>query len=116
MRVGVSLALARELLLLLYFGPEFRVSGYCLLGVYRLYVCDLFFCRHFHYIPEVAAAFMWCAPALFTHALPYYYPFYLSILLTDRAWRDDARCADKYKEYWTAYCKKVPSKIIPGVI
>lgn len=73
-------------------------------------------CRHFHYIPEVAASFMWCVPALFTHALPYYYPFYLSILLTDRAWRDDARCADKYKEHWAAYCKKVPSKIIPGVI
>mmetsp|Transcript_81234 Transcript_81234/g.159431 ORF Transcript_81234/g.159431 Transcript_81234/m.159431 type:complete len:443 (+) Transcript_81234:48-1376(+) len=72
--------------------------------------------RHFHYIPEVAASFMWCAPALFTHPLPYYYPFYLSILLADRAWRDDARCADKYKEHWEAYCKKVPSKIVPGIL
>jgi 7-dehydrocholesterol reductase len=61
---------------------------------------------------------MWCVPGLFTttHLMPYFYPVYLSILLVDRAWRDDARCADKYGEYWTAYCKKVPSKIIPGVI
>ena len=72
--------------------------------------------RHFHYIPEVAASFMWCAPALFSHPLPYFYPIYLSLLLADRAWRDDKRCADKYKESWCAYCKKVPSKILPGVL
>ncbi|KAJ1434292.1 ergosterol biosynthesis ERG4/ERG24 [Ochromonadaceae sp. CCMP2298] len=74
--------------------------------------------RHFHYIPEVAASFMWCVPGLFTlsHPMPYFYPVYLSILLVDRAWRDDARCADKYGMYWHAYCKKVPCKIIPGVI
>jgi len=72
--------------------------------------------RHFHYIPEIMASFFWCVPALFTHPLPFFYPVYLTILLFDRAWRDDARCADKYKEYWGEYCKKVPSKIIPGVI
>jgi 7-dehydrocholesterol reductase len=61
---------------------------------------------------------MWCVPGLFTlsHPMPYFYPVYLSILLVDRAWRDDARCADKYGMYWHAYCKKVPCKIIPGVI
>eukprot|EP00602_Paraphysomonas_sp_CaronLab_P008873 CAMPEP_0185018118 /NCGR_PEP_ID=MMETSP1103-20130426/947_1 /TAXON_ID=36769 /ORGANISM="Paraphysomonas bandaiensis, Strain Caron Lab Isolate" /LENGTH=383 /DNA_ID=CAMNT_0027547831 /DNA_START=239 /DNA_END=1390 /DNA_ORIENTATION=+ len=72
--------------------------------------------RHFHYIPEIGAAFMWCVPALFTHPLPFFYPFYLTILLVDRAWRDDKRCADKYGEDWKRYCAKVPYKIIPGVI
>ena len=72
--------------------------------------------RHFHYVPEIAASFFWCVPALFTHPLPYFYPVYLTLLLVDRAWRDDARCAAKYQEYWDMYCSKVPSKIIPGVI
>jgi 7-dehydrocholesterol reductase len=71
--------------------------------------------RHFHYIPEILASVFWCIPSLFESPLPYFYPIYLTILLTDRAWRDDKRCADKYKEYWTQYCKKVPYKIIPGV-
>ena len=72
--------------------------------------------RHFHYVPEILASFFWCVPALFSHPLPYFYPVYLTLLLTDRAWRDDARCAAKYKQYWDQYCVKVPSKIIPGVI
>lgn len=72
--------------------------------------------RHFHYIPEIMASFFWCVPALFEHPLPYFYPVYLTILLVDRAWRDDARCADKYGKYWGEYCEKVPSKIIPGIV
>jgi len=72
--------------------------------------------RHFHYIPEISASFFWCVPALFTHPLPFFYPAYLTILLVDRAWRDDKRCADKYGKYWDKYCNKVPYKIIPGVV
>ena len=81
--------------------------------------------RHFHYIPEIMASVFWCVPVQYgtlylgcipTGVLPYFYPFYLTLLLLDRAWRDDKRCADKYKEYWVEYCKKVPYKIIPGVV
>lgn len=72
--------------------------------------------RHFHYIPEVLASVFWCVPAQTTFPLPYFYPFYLTILLTDRAWRDDLRCSDKYGEDWKRYCAKVPNKIIPGVV
>jgi len=50
------------------------------------------------------------------HYLPYFYPVYLTILLFDRAWRDDARCAAKYGRAWDEYCEKVPYKVIPGVI
>jgi len=74
--------------------------------------------RHFHYIPEILASVFWCIPNSLVQGgiLPYFYPLYLTLLLLDRAWRDDARCAAKYKEDWKRYCKEVPYKIIPGVI
>lgn len=75
--------------------------------------------RHFHYVPEILAAFFWCVPTslnLEGWILPLFYPIYLTLLLLDRAWRDDLRCSDKYTESWELYCKKVPYKIIPGVV
>lgn len=72
--------------------------------------------RHFHYIPEIAGAFFWTVPALFTHFSPYFYVCFLTLLLLDRAYRDDHRCAIKYGEDWQTYCQKVPYKIIPYLI
>jgi 7-dehydrocholesterol reductase len=72
--------------------------------------------RHFHYVPEIAAAFFWSATALVDFPVPLFYPIYLTLLLIDRAWRDDKRCGDKYGKYWDQYCQAVPYKIIPGVI
>ena len=69
--------------------------------------------RHFHYIPEIAAAFFWSLPALFDNFYPYFYVVFLSILLVDRAFRHDKRCADKYGEHWKRYCEKVPYRIVP---
>eukprot|EP00250_Pteridium_aquilinum_P016192 c22993_g1_i1 orf=421-1800(-) len=71
--------------------------------------------RHFHYMWEILAAFFWSVPALFSHVLPYFYVVFLTILLVDRSIRDDHRCMTKYGKYWTAYCKKVPYKIIPWI-
>lgn len=71
--------------------------------------------RHFHYIPEIAAAFFWALPALFANFLPYFYVVFLTVLLANRAFRHDKRCADKYGKYWDQYCEKVPYKIIPYV-
>lgn len=71
--------------------------------------------RHFHYVPELLGALCWSLPALFTHFAPYFYFFFLTILLLDRAFRHDRRCQDKYGEAWKQYCEKVPYKIIPGV-
>ena len=64
------------------------------------------------------ASVFWCIPTLLYDGkiLPFFYPIYLTLLLLDRAWRDDARCAEKYKKDWALYCEKVPYKIIPGVI
>lgn len=72
--------------------------------------------RHFHYVPEILAAFFWSVPALFTNFAPYFYVSFLSILLLDRAFRDDKRCAQKYAKDWQTYCKLVPYKILPYVI
>ena len=41
---------------------------------------------------------------------------FLVVLLFDRAFRDDARCKDKYGKYWDQYRSIVPYKVIPGVI
>lgn len=71
--------------------------------------------RHFHYIPEIAAAFLWSVPALFDSFVPYFYVFMLVILLTHRSVRDDKRCQEKYKQYWKLYCDKVPYKIVPYI-
>jgi 7-dehydrocholesterol reductase len=71
---------------------------------------------HFHYIPELTAAFLWSAPGGFVHAFPFFYFAFLTVLLTHRAFRDDERCAEKYGEYWTAYRRRVPYKIIPGIL
>lgn len=69
--------------------------------------------RHFHYIPELCAAFFWSLPALFTNFFPYFYVVFLTVLLVDRAFRHDKRCADKYGPFWDLYCEKVPYKMIP---
>lgn len=74
------------------------------------------FARHFHYIPEILGALCWSLPALFSNFLPYFYVVFLTILLIERAYRDDRRCAKKYGSDWTIYCQKVPYKIIPFVI
>ena len=71
--------------------------------------------RHFHYIPEILASFFWSLPALFTNFMPYFYTVYLTVLLVDRAFRHDKRCADKYGEAWDKYCNKVQYKMIPYI-
>ncbi|EFB41069.1 hypothetical protein pah_c050o020 [Parachlamydia acanthamoebae str. Hall's coccus] len=72
--------------------------------------------RHFHYVPEILGAFFWSVPALFANFLPYFYVVFLTILLIERAFRDDRRCALKYGEDWETYCKHVPYKIIPYMV
>ncbi len=71
--------------------------------------------RHFHYVPELTAAFCWTIPALFHSTLPYFYFVFLVLLLTQRSVRDDKRCLEKYGKYWEEYCRRVPYKILPYV-
>ena len=69
--------------------------------------------RHFHYLPEISAAFFWSVPALFVNFSPYFYVCFLTLLLLDRSFRDDLRCSKKYGTYWQEYCNQVPYKIVP---
>ena len=39
---------------------------------------------------------------------------FLTILLVDRAGRDDARCRAKYGRFWDQYCERVPYRICPA--
>ena len=71
--------------------------------------------RHFHYLPEVLAAFSWSIPCGLISLIPYFYVMFLTSLLTDRAYRDDERCAAKYGKYWVQYCDLVPYRVIPGI-
>lgn len=69
--------------------------------------------RHFHYVPEILAALCWTLPCGTQHLLPYFYVIFLTILLHDRAFRDDARCQDKYGKDWNKYCSQVKRLIVP---
>ena len=71
--------------------------------------------RHLHYVFELALATAWTLPAGFTHLLPWSYVICLAILLTDRARRDERRCAAKYGASWDAYCEQVRWRMIPGL-
>ncbi len=71
--------------------------------------------RHFHYVPELALALAWTIPVGFDRLLPWFYLFFLMILLTHRALRDDERCARKYGPAWDEYRKRVPWRMLPGV-
>ncbi len=51
-------------------------------------------------MPEVAAALLWSLPASGGSAMPYLYVAFLAVLLLDRVYRDDARCAAKYGKAW----------------
>jgi 7-dehydrocholesterol reductase len=71
--------------------------------------------RHFHYVPELVAAFCWTLPVLFHHALPWLYVPFLAALLVRRAVADDTRCAAKYGAAWREYRRRVPYQIVPGL-
>lgn len=70
--------------------------------------------RHFHYLPELTAAFCWSVPALFGDFLPYFYFVFLTILLIHRSFRDDLRCQAKYGAAWDEYRQLVPNRILPS--
>jgi 7-dehydrocholesterol reductase len=73
--------------------------------------------RHLHYVFELMAAYSWglLANPGVNGILALFYPIFLTILLFDRAKRDDEKCSKKYGEYYVEYKKLVPYKIIPGI-
>lgn len=71
--------------------------------------------RNFRYVLELLGTFFWTLPAAFFLPLPWFYFAFLTILLVDRANRNDSRCLHRYKEDWLLYCQNVPYKIIPWI-
>ncbi len=71
--------------------------------------------RNFRYVLELLGAFFWTLPAAFFLPLPWFYFLFLTILLVDRANRNDLRCHRRYKEDWGLYCKEVPYKMLPWI-
>lgn len=76
--------------------------------------------RHFQYTFELTAAWSWgflCGwPLAGANGLfPLFYPFYLTILLTHRAMRDEEKCLAKYGKDYEEYTRLVPYKILPYI-
>ena len=67
-------------------------------------------------VPEWLGAVLWTLPVGFNNLLPWFYVVFLAILLTDRSYRDDERCSQKYGTDWDDYREAVPWKIVPGVL
>lgn len=47
--------------------------------------------------------------------ITYFYMIYFAVLLIHREGRDEEKCRKKYGKDWDAYCKKVPSRIVPYI-
>lgn len=45
----------------------------------------------------------------------YFFMLYFAILLVHRERRDEEKCRRKYGKDWEEYCRRVPSRIIPGI-
>ncbi|KAH7553427.1 hypothetical protein JRO89_XS12G0010600 [Xanthoceras sorbifolium] len=69
--------------------------------------------RHCNYLGDLLLALSFSLPCGISSPIPYFYPIYLLILLIWRERRDEARCAEKYREVWAEYCSFVPWRILP---
>ncbi|KAL3738047.1 hypothetical protein ACJRO7_019556 [Eucalyptus globulus] len=69
--------------------------------------------RHCNYLGDLLLALSFSLPCGLSSPVPYFYPIYLLILLIWRERRDEARCAEKYREIWAEYCRLVPWRIFP---
>jgi delta14-sterol reductase len=45
----------------------------------------------------------------------YFYVIYFGVLLVHRQLRDEEKCRRKYGKDWERYCKRVKSRIVPGI-
>ncbi|OLY79306.1 7-dehydrocholesterol reductase [Smittium mucronatum] len=72
--------------------------------------------RHFNYIGDLLMCLSFAMSCgLQLDFIPYYYLFYMSILLIHRISRDQDRCKAKYGIYWDQYCAAVPYKLLPYI-
>lgn len=68
--------------------------------------------RHMNYTGDLIMALSYCLPCG-AQLGGYFYSIYLLILLLHRAYRDDAKCREKYSKLWKEYTNKVPYVFLP---
>ncbi|KAL4273960.1 hypothetical protein GQ457_13G019260 [Hibiscus cannabinus] len=69
--------------------------------------------RHYNYLADYLLSLSFSLVCGFSSPIPYIYPVCLIVFFVSRERRDEARCAEKYKEIWGEYCKVVPWRIVP---
>ncbi len=71
--------------------------------------------RKINYAGELAVYLSFALTTGMHSILPYLLPLSLTILLVQRAARDDRKCRAKYGELWRQYCARVRYRIFPFV-
>jgi delta14-sterol reductase len=71
--------------------------------------------RKINYAGEIAVYLAFAMTTGTSSVVPYLLPLSLTILLVQRAARDDRKCRAKYGELWTQYCARVRYRILPYV-
>lgn len=71
--------------------------------------------RKINYTGELGVYLSFALCAGFASPWPYLLPLSLTILLTQRAARDERRCREKYGELWTRYSERARFRIFPFV-
>lgn len=84
-------------------GGRLLVSGWWGLG------------RKINYTGEIGVYLAFAMTTGFDHPVPYLLPLALTILLVQRAARDDKKCRAKYGDLWKSYCRRVRFRMLPFV-
>lgn len=71
--------------------------------------------RHMNYTGDLILSLAYSMACGYEFFFPYFYFFYMILLLSHRCLRDEDRCRNKYGKAWEQYCQKVPYRIIPGI-
>jgi delta24(24(1))-sterol reductase len=70
--------------------------------------------RKLQYTGDILMALCWGLSCGFESPLPYFYCCFFTGMICHRQTRDEARCSEKYGEYWDIYVKEVPNVFLPG--
>jgi Delta14-sterol reductase len=71
--------------------------------------------RKLNYTGEIGVYVCFALCAGFESPWPYVLPLALTVLLVQRAARDDKKCSAKYGAAWQAYCERTRFRIVPYV-